>query len=283
MGYQELWHRLAKVYDEGEAKAIARMVYEVRYGMTLSDLLMGCDSEVPQEELEMLATRLERQEPVQYVLGEADFCGRRFDVDPSVLIPRPETEELCQWIIRSEKRKVTNNQYSILDIGTGSGCIAVTLAAEIPEAKVTAWDISTEALHVAEKNAKRTNVHVSFMKTDILNVPLTSHPSLLTSKYDLIVSNPPYICSCERKAMEQNVLDYEPETALFVPDDDPLLFYRTIARYGENTLKQGGWLYFEINPLYVSELCQMFCIMSYHDIEVKEDQFGKPRMMRAKR
>ena len=283
MGYQELWHRLAKVYDEGEAKAIARMVYEVRYGMTLSDLLMGCDSEVPQEELEVLATRLERQEPVQYLLGEADFCGRRFDVDPIVLIPRPETEELCQWIIRSEKRKVTNDQYSILDIGTGSGCIAVTLAAEIPEAKVTAWDISTEALHVAEKNAKRTNVHVSFMKTDILNVPLTSHPSLLTSKYDLIVSSPPYICSRERKAMEQNVLDYEPETALFVPDDDPLLFYRTIARYGENTLKQGGWLYFEINPLYVNELLQLLNAMSYHDIEVKEDQFGKPRMMRAKR
>lgn len=277
MGYQELWRRLAGVYDEGEAKAVARMVYEMRYGLTLSDLLTGRDSEVPQDELEQLALRLERHEPVQYVLGEADFCGRRFCVGPGVLIPRPETEELCRWIIGSEQRKVKSENCSILDIGTGSGCIAVTLAAEMPAAKLTAWDISDEALRIALANATRNNVHVSFMKTDVLNV------APRTSEYDLIVSNPPYICNKEREAMEQNVLGYEPETALFVPDDDPLLFYRAIAQYGRKALKEGGWLYFEINPLYVNKLRQLLGAMSYDDIEVREDQYGKTRMMKARR
>ena len=282
MGYQELWHRLAKVYDKGEAKAVARMVYEVRYGLTLPDLLVGRDSEVPQDELEMLAARLERREPVQYVLGEAEFCGRRFGVEPGVLIPRPETEELCRWVIGSEKRKVTSDTYSVLDIGTGSGCIAITLAAEMPEAKVTAWDVSDEALRIASENARRLNVPVTFEHYDILDSSLiTRHSS--QPYYDFIVSNPPYICEREREAMEQNVLDYEPQTALFVPDDDPLLFYRAIARYGEGALKEDGWLYFEINPLYADELCQLLSTMSYHDVEAREDQYGKTRMIRARR
>ena len=274
MTYRQLWQRLVPVYGEGEAQAIARLIYEVRYGLTLSDLLMGRDSSVPQDELEQIAIRLERQEPVQYILGQADFCGRTFMVNKHVLIPRPETAELCQWIIATDAAH-------ILDIGTGSGCIAITLAAEMPEAEVTAWDISEEALKVAKENAKRTNVHVKFEQVDILHLP--SSILHLTSTFDLIVSNPPYICNKEREEMEVNVLEHEPHTALFVPNEDPLLFHRAIAQYGQTALKEGGWLYFEINPLYAEVLRKMLSKMSYHDIEIKEDQYGKQRMIRAKK
>ena len=273
MTYRQLWQRLVPVYGEGEAQAIARLIYEVRYGLTLSDLLMGRDSSVPQDELEQIAIRLERQEPVQYILGQADFYGRTFVVNEHVLIPRPETEELCQWIL-------TTDATNILDIGTGSGCIAITLAAEMPEAEVTAWDISEEALKVAKENAKRINVHVKFEQVDILHLP--SSILHLTSAFDLIVSNPPYICNKERETMEANVLEHEPHTALFVPNDDPLLFYRAIAQYGQTALKEGGWLYFEINPLYAEDLRAILSKMSYYDIEIKEDQYGKQRMIRAK-
>ena len=273
MTYRQLWQRLVPVYGEGEAQAIARLIYEVRYGLTLSDLLMGRDSSVPQDELEQIAVRLERQEPVQYILGQADFYGRTFVVNEHVLIPRSETAELCQWIL-------TTDATHILDIGTGSGCIAITLAAEMPEAEVTAWDISEEALKVAEENAKRTDVHVKFEQVDIIHLP----SSILhqTSSFDLIVSNPPYICNKERETMEANVLEHEPHTALFVPNDDPLLFYRAIAQYGQTALKEGGWLYFEINPLYAESLQDMLSKMSYHDITLNNDQYGKQRMIRAK-
>ena len=167
----------------------------------------------------------------------------------------------------------------LLDIGTGSGCIAITLAAMYPKAEVTAWDISPEALEVARENAKRTHVNVSFEQIDILHLP----SNLLHQTYDLIVSNPPYICNKERACMEANVLEHEPHTALFVPDDDPLLFYRAIAQYGQTALEPEGWLYFEINPLYAQPLSDMLHMMSYHDIELKLDQYGKQRMLRAKR
>ena len=278
MTYRQLWQRLVPVYGEGEAQAIARLIYEVRYGLTLSDLLMGRDSSVPQDELEQIAIRLERQEPVQYILGQADFYGKTFVVNEHVLIPRPETAELCQWIVLGNGLQGCKK---ILDIGTGSGCIAITLAAEMPKAEVTAWDISEEALKVAEENAKRTDVHVKFEQVDILHLP--SSILHLTSAFDLIVSNPPYICNKERETMETNVLEHEPHTALFVPDDNPLLFYRAIAQYGQTALKEGGWLYFEINPLYAEALHEMLSKMSYHDIEIKEDQYGKQRMIRAKK
>ena len=278
MNYQELWHRLSGVYDAGEAKALARMLYEVRYGLGLGDLLMGRDEGVPQDELEQLAVRLEHQEPIQYVLGQADFCGRTFKVSPAVLIPRPETEELCQWVVEEvrEQWRAAGEGLSVLDIGTGSGCIAVTLAAELAGARVTAWDISEEALLVARENALRNGVSVSFEHHDALHATTTAQPTT-----DLIVSNPPYICNRERTAMEANVLEHEPHTALFVPDDDPLLFYRAIARYGREALKPGGRLYFEINPLYATSLSEMLRRMSYHDIAIKADQYGKQRMIRA--
>ncbi|MBR1410056.1 MAG: peptide chain release factor N(5)-glutamine methyltransferase [Prevotella sp.] len=281
MNYQELWRRLAQVYDEGEAKAIARMVYEVRFNLTLSDLFIGKDTQLSandQAELAEITQRLEQQEPVQYVLGQADFCGRTFLVNQHVLIPRPETEELCRWII-SEFRdeSLEFRDCSILDIGTGSGCIAITLAADLPKAEVTAWDISGEALQVARENAKRLHFNVIFELADALNTPLDHE------RWDVIVSNPPYICNKERARIEANVLDHEPHTALFVPDETPLLFYSAIAQYGLTALKTGGRLYFEINPLYAQELAEMLSMMSYHDIEIKNDTYGKQRMIRARR
>ena len=284
MTYNELWHLLAPLYGDGEAKAIARLVYEVRFGLSFSDICLGKDTQLSansQEELKGIAERLLQQEPIQYVLGQAVFCGRTFMVNEHVLIPRPETEELCSWIV-SQEDKGSIDTANILDIGTGSGCIAITLAAEMPKAKVTAWDISTEALKVAEENAKRNLVHVSFEHVDALHIP-TNILQQTAKIFDFIVSNPPYICNNERVQMESNVLNYEPHTALFVPDDDALLFYRAIAQYGQVALKEGGWLYFEINPLYASILTEMLVMMEYHDIEIKEDQFGKERMIRAKR
>ena len=268
MSYEELWKPLTKLYDAREAKAIARLVMEDRFGLTMADVLCGKTGD--DAVLRHIQQRLLQGEPVQYVLGVAEFGGRQFRVAPGVLIPRPETLELCQWV--EEERGIT-----ILDIGTGSGCIACTLAAELPEAQVTAWDISEAALSVARENAKRTNVHVSFEQVDALNIPLTP------DKWDIIISNPPYVCEQERAAMERHVLDYEPSLALFVPDDDPLLFYRAIADYARQSLTAGGSLFFEINPLYAEQLKSLLSAMSYHHIEVRDDLYGKPRMIKAQR
>ena len=285
MNYRDLWHQLAPSHGESEAKAVARMVYEVRYGLSLSDLYAGKDTQLSaddQAELQEIARRLSNHEPVQYVLGQTDFCGRTFLVNEHVLIPRPETAELCQWILSSSISFPSLSPIPILDIGTGSGCIAITLAASFSDAEVYAWDISPEALEVARTNAVRNSVNVHFEPVDILSIA----PSLwrgLGEAFTLIVSNPPYICHCEAAAMDANVLDHEPHTALFVPDDDPLLFYRAIATFGRQMLQPDGWLYFEINPIYANELRELLHIMSYHDIEIKEDQFGKQRFIRAQR
>ena len=180
----------------------------------------------------------------------------------------------------AEENKEEGRNTSILDIGTGSGCIACTLAAELADAEVTAWDISDDALRIATENAKRTNVHVSFEKVDVLNTSLLNRERPATG-LDIIVSNPPYICNKERATMERNVLEHEPELALFVPDDDPLLFYRTIARFAAKTLNPGGALYFEINPLYVSEMQQMLSEEGFSHTEIRNDQFGKQRFTKS--
>ena len=242
------------------------------------------------EELKELRSRLLQGEPVQYVVGVAEFCGRSFHVEPGVLIPRPETADLCQWIIRKEtgeRRKEKGERRkeereSILDIGTGSGCIAVTLASELPESKVTAWDISDDALRIAQQNARRNNVHVTFEQRDILSHPssLIPHPS---SKWSTIVSNPPYICPSEQTAMDRNVLTYEPHLALFVPEEEPLLFYQAISRYARHTLHPGGSLYFEANPLYMEALQVLLRQEGFTDIIVRDDQFGKHRFIMGRK
>ncbi|MCR5270888.1 MAG: peptide chain release factor N(5)-glutamine methyltransferase [Prevotella sp.] len=276
MTYEEFWKPLTAVYEAGEAKAIARMVMEVRFGLSMTDIICGKTGD--EDQMLTLRQRLLTGEPVQYVLGQADFGGRTFHVEPGVLIPRPETYELCQWI--QETPQAPKDGAKVLDIGTGSGCIACTLAAEIPNAKVTAWDISDEALRIAAENAKRTNVHVSFEKVDILNPPLLYREGLRVG-LDIIVSNPPYICNKERAEMERNVLEHEPSLALFVPDDDPLLFYRAIARFARQALDTDGSLYFEINPLYVDEMKQMLYNEGFTHTEVRNDQFNKQRFTKS--
>ena len=271
MNYEQLCQRLCNVYDTGEAKAIVRWVLDVRFGLSTADIYCGKVTQLSpndQAELEKIMQRLEKAEPVQYVLGVADFCGRQFHVAPGVLIPRPETAELCHLIAEDGGR-------DILDIGTGSGCIAITLALDIADAKVTAWDISDDALRIAKGNAKDLGVNVSFEHRDALNLSHTSQ------SWDVIVSNPPYICRKESDEMEDNVLRYEPDTALFVPDEDPLLFYRHIMNYAASALKQNGRLYFEINPIYADSIAVQLQQTGFVDIQKITDQFGKNRFIKA--
>ena len=314
--YQQLWQSLTPLYDAGEAQAIVRTVLDVKYGMTLTDIICGKVNEISADEerkLEEIIIRLQKGEPVQYVLGEADFAGRTFHVEPGVLIPRPETAELCQWIEEDMAGKstvssgdssedspedssgnspqATDDARRILDICTGSGCIAITLGLNIPNSEVTGWDISEDALRIAQGNVemmKAGNVRIEHQ--DALALPKAantteisdSEPDSSPSKdWDLIVSNPPYICEKEKADMEKNVLEHEPSLALFVPDEDPLKFYRAIAEYASSTLKSGGALYFEINPIYEKETREMLLKLDFKDIETKEDAFGKKRMMRA--
>lgn len=277
--YRELWEQLTPLYDEAEAKAVVRTVLEVRYGLTLTDILCGKVNDLSAEDgrsLEKIMQRLRQAEPVQYVLGEAEFAGRRFKVAPGVLIPRPETEELCAWIV-SEHTSADGEPTTILDIGTGSGCLAVTLSLDIQGATVSAWDISQDAMRIASENAKAWKAPVSFALQDALAAPIDS------MKWDIIVSNPPYICPSEAAEMAQNVLKHEPSTALFVPQSDPLLFYKAIASYAIEALKPGGKLYVEINPLYRNELEKMLKNVGFIDIEIRKDAFGKDRMARATR
>jgi release factor glutamine methyltransferase len=214
--------------------------------------------------------RLKKQEPIQYILGYSDFCGLRFKVTPATLIPRPETSELVEWIA-GEATCGAN----ILDIGTGSGCIAISLAHKLPQSKVTAWDISNEALAVATENSKANNCPVTFEQVDILAYQPTD------AQFDIIVSNPPYIKENEKEAMHSNVLDWEPHTALFVPDSDPLLFYRTIAKKGLAISKPGGSLYFEINRAHGKETMDMLAALGYTNIELRKDFADNDRMIRA--
>ena len=220
--------------------------------------------------LDNAITRLQKQEPIQYILGYSDFCGLKFKVTPATLIPRPETSELVEWIASE-----ANGNESILDIGTGSGCIAISLAHKLPQSKVTAWDISPDALAVATENSKANNCPVTFEQVDILTYQPTD------AQFDIIVSNPPYIKENEKEAMHSNVLDWEPHTALFVPDIDPLLFYRTITEKGLQILKPGGRLYFEINRAHGNETMEMLAALGYTGIELRKDFAENDRMIRA--
>lgn len=274
MTYRELWRTLEPLYGNGEARAITDYVLDVCFGLSKADILCGAVEEMTAEktaELNKIFGRLTEGEPVQYVLGRAEFCGRWFSVRPGVLIPRPETEELCAWITADSKASASPK---VLDIGTGSGCIAITLQLDMPESKVTAWDISADALDVARENAQQLGANVNFVKLDALN----AKPE---GEWDVIVSNPPYICEKEKKDMAVNVLEHEPHTALFVPDADPLLFYRAITRLAVQTLSKGGRLYFEINPIYADDTCRMMRAEGMTAVELRSDMYGKQRMAKG--
>lgn len=274
MTYRELWRTLEPLYGNGEARAVTDYVLDVCFGLSKADILCGAVEEMTAEktaELNKIFGRLMEGEPVQYVLGRAEFSGRWFNVRPGVLIPRPETEELCAWITADSKASASPK---VLDIGTGSGCIAITLQLDMPESKVTAWDISADALDVARENAQQLGANVNFVKLDALN----AKPE---GEWDVIVSNPPYICEKEKKDMAVNVLEHEPHTALFVPDADPLLFYRAITRLAVQTLNKGGRLYFEINPIYADDTCRMMRAEGMTAVELRSDMYGKQRMAKG--
>ncbi|MGM9705329.1 MAG: peptide chain release factor N(5)-glutamine methyltransferase [Prevotella sp.] len=278
MTYRELWQQLVPIYGDEEAKSIARLVYDRMFGLSLTDICIGKDKQLStndSKKLSEIAARLLRNEPVQYVLGSESFGGREFHVAPGVLIPRPETVMLPR-LARDYCRDLGHEAH-ILDIGTGSGCIAVSMALDIPRAHVSAWDISPEALNIARGNAREMGAEVDFVLQDALNAPEDG------DRWDVIVSNPPYICMQERSEMCANVLDYEPSTALFVPDDDPLLFYRAISRYARTALKKGGHLLFEINPLYAEEMRELLWGLLYNKVEILADEFGKQRFAIATR
>ena len=254
--------------EEGEAKAVALLLLEKVTGLPAAKALIADaqDLNCPKEDLLTLAARIAQGEPVQYVLGEADFCGLTLKVNPSVLIPRPETEELVRWIKNPlcptgispyMGRKPSGMQAKrILDIGTGSGCIAI-------------------ALQVAQENAERNGVKVNFRQVDVLGA-LEGEAS-----FDIIVSNPPYICEEEAVEMEKNVLEHEPETALFVPNEDPLLFYRKIGAVGQALLVEGGKLFFEINRRFGKEVVSLLQGMGYQEVELRKDSWGNDRMVKA--
>lgn len=265
---------IAASYAETEASALARWILEEEFGFSTLELYAGKDTDFPMEKrnrLNDILVRLARFEPIQYIIGKTEFCGLTLKVSSDVLIPRPETAELVDWIVSD----CPQSGLRVLDIGTGSGCIAITLAERMVEAEVSAWDISEKALAVARENALRNNVRIAFSCMDVFNEPTG------TSVFDIIVSNPPYITESERAEMERNVLDYEPETALFVPDTDPLRFYRRIAHIGNQMLKPGGKLCFEINRAYGSETAAMLKYGGYSQVEVRSDSYGNARMIKA--
>lgn len=267
---------LKDVYPPEELKALSMLICCDMLGFDALDIYMGKDiilSECKQRELENIIFRLQKNEPIQYIRGFAEFCGRRFKVAPGVLIPRPETAELVELIVKENP-----DARHLLDIGTGSGCIAISLDKNLPNAKVEAWDVSEDALAIARENNESLDARVSFRQTDVLADELEREPS-----FDVIVSNPPYVTEAEKQDMDANVLEWEPELALFVPDEDPLRFYRRIAMLGRELLVEGGKIYFEINQAYGRETTHMLEMNQYHDVRVIRDIFGKERIVTAKR
>ena len=335
MTYSEIWHRIATSYDDGEARAIARILIEELFGLSYTDIVCGATEQLSADDtlrLDTAVKRIEQGEPLQHVLGYAYFLGNRFKVNSSVLIPRPETE----WLVEEGAKTLANDSPSndsssddsssndspsndspsntkqqnpnkrVLDIGTGSGCIAISLKLRLADAYVEAWDISDDALSTAQDNALALNAEVVFNKRDALcaaNEVLeriskdseeTTKDSEGTSKdseetpkasedfsWNLIVSNPPYICDSERADMADNVLQHEPHTALFVPDNDPLRFYLAIARYALLTLSEGGSLLFECNTRYADATGAMLRDIGFCGVAVSNDCFGLPRFVKG--
>ncbi len=269
--------QLATIYPLSEISSIIDIVFEHELGFSKTDLLLKADDELSENEFNKLQTileRLENNEPVQYILGKTVFFDLNFNVAPGVLIPRQETEELVDWIIKNAENKPDLN---VLDIGTGSGCIAIALTANLKQAKVLAFDVSEKALEIAMGNAELNKLALNFKKKDILQ----SQHSIKNQKFDIIVSNPPYVLEKERNLMAKNVLDYEPELALFVDDEDPLLFYKAIINYSILNLKDGGKLYFEINEVYGESTKKLMVSQGFNNVELRKDLNGKNRMIRG--
>ena len=275
-------HFLYEVREMEITAYIKRLLMSHITGLTTAQLLAEPNLQLTEEQrvwMEKAICRLENNEPLQHVLGYGEFYGRKFKSDSRALVPRPETEELVEWILNDWSTLYSQlSTLNLLDIGTGTGCIALSLAKELPEAKVSALDISKEALSLARENANILEVkNVDFIEGDILNKSFNSQ----LSTFNLIVSNPPYVRECEKAEIEANVLDYDPHTALFVSDEDPLIFYRAIGEFALTHLKNGGALYFEINQYLGRETCDMLVAMGYRNVEMREDVNGNARMVKA--
>lgn len=297
MTYHDICQRLTPLYGPQEAKAMTRMLLEDLFSLSFADILCGATEHLSDADtlrLQQSVARLLDAEPLQYVTGTAFFCGHPFHVAPGVLIPRPETE----WIVDTAVNLVTSSAPRILDIGTGSGCIAtsISLALVDKHCYTEAWDISEDALRIAADNAERLGADVKFRRRDALRLEedfsaeenqggaeALSYTNAAAESWDIIVSNPPYICNREAADMHANVLRHEPHLALFVPDTDPLLFYRAIASYAMRSLRKGGWLLFECNTLYAHDTAQMALDMGFATSVVEDDCFGKPRFVKAQK
>lgn len=277
---QEYVNRLLCCYDAREARAVIYRLLEDKYGLSRTSVCCGAiDTLSDEQKVSLIADieRLKNGEPVQYVTGMEIFHGLRFAVCEGVLIPRPETEEIVDWIMENIPQNLTPQ---VLDIGCGSGAISVSIASELKKLTedicVTAWDISDAALRMTKQNAEGNDVQVNVVKQDALKTPNDD-----VGKYDIIVSNPPYVCQSEATTMTRQVLDHEPSLALFVPDNDPLLFYRAIAIYGVKALKKGGMLFFEINERYGNVTADMLSSLGYEHIIIRKDFYGKQRFVKA--
>ena len=297
MTYHDICQRLTPLYGPQEAKAMTRMLLEDLFSLSFADILCGATEHLSDADtlrLQQSVDRLLDAEPLQYVTGTAFFCGHPFHVAPGVLIPRPETE----WIVDTAVNLVTSSAPRILDIGTGSGCIATSISLALADrhCHTEAWDISEDALRIAADNAERLGADVKFRRRDALRLEedfpaeenqggaeALSDTNAAAESWNIIVSNPPYICNREAADMHANVLRHEPHFALFVPDTDPLLFYRAIARYAMRSLRKGGWLLFECNMLYAHDTAQMASDMGFATSVVEDDCFGKPRFVKAQK
>lgn len=274
----EFISQLTPLYDEGEAESFFYLILEEKHHLKRIDLALQLDLEFSESEIQgwnVILEQLKLELPIQYILGTTRFYGLKFEVNDNVLIPRPETEELMDWIIRDCFVLTNDNIPKILDIGTGSGCIAIALAKNLPNAQVFAIDVSEEALATAKRNAEQNDVNITFIQKNILEV------SDLEQQFDIIVSNPPYVRNLEKAEIKKNVLEYEPHLALFVDDNDALIFYRKIGELAQKNLSKQGQLYFEINQYLGKETVELLESLGFSDIELKKDIYGNDRMIRA--
>ena len=269
---------LTPIYDAGEAESFFYLILEENHKMKRIDLAMNPDltfSDTAIQYWNSILEQLKKEIPIQYLLGKTSFYGLEFGVNGTVLIPRPETEELVEWIIESQNPKAKIPMQKILDIGTGSGCIAISLAKNIPNARVFAIDVCDKALATAKKNAEINSVNVTFLEKNILET------DDLEEQFDIIVSNPPYVRELEKQEIKKNVLDHEPHLALFVQDHDALIFYQKIAKLAQKNLHEKGQLFFEINQYLGTETLVLLEKMNFKNIELRKDIYGNDRMIKA--
>ncbi len=274
------FNSLKNIQDEQEIESFFFILTEYLHNLKRVDVALNPNfklSEYDVEKWNAILADLQQEKPIQYITGEAWFYGLRFEVNENTLIPRPETEELVEWIIQSQKSKVQSQKLEILDIGTGTGCIPISLKVNLPQANVSAIDVSEKALEVAKRNAASNKVEINFIQTNILEA------EDLNQNFDIIVSNPPYVRNLEKQEIKKNVLEYEPHLALFVEDTDALLFYRKIAQLALKNLSPNGLLFFEINQYLGKETVELLENLGFKNIELKKDIYGKDRMVKSTR